>query len=334
MSKRKRRKHEGFWELPRTVVKSLRLKTTPQQDKLLFEHYLEYRNFANFVKEGEARKKETKTPYDYVKKYRVKNKSCSAHWLGGCANTLVGAIIPSSIRGIILEHVAFPIRGKISPNTTSPDIKVTKVDGKYWLLFAKQMIEILYPENSDYYEKGIEKPLHMYWKESIFHGGWLVCKKGKWYWQAGVPRSPPIFKWNNDSKRVFMVIQPILSKYGIVWIAKFFDEQNQQRENMTLLHAKSTPRLLSKTKDYRTYYVRKAINKLFRIWHEGYSMFRPTVILLEAVGEAPTKEVRNINPTYKLGEKMKDKLAEVDGQGANLQDCPLDIAKIRSRLSL
>lgn len=334
--KRKGKKNEGIWKLPTTTSKSLELKTNSEQDKILYEHYLEYRSLGNFVKEGEARKKETKTPYDYVKKYRIKNQSCKAHWLGGCINTIVNTVVPSGIRGIFLGKVAFPICGKVSPNTSGEDIQVIKENGKYWLLFAGMKIEILYQNHDEYYSKGIEKPVHEYWDSGVYHGGWIVkAKNGKWYWQSGVPKKPSEYQWDENKRRIYMIIQPILNECGIVWKTKFFNMDEQQVFDACLLHAKSTVRITSKTKDCRLYHVRKAINKVFRIWHERFGIYQPIVILQDTIGKAQSQDIENMNPTYKLQERLKDKLAEVNGMGANISDVkPFDVRTIRSRLSL
>jgi len=333
--KRKFRKNEGIWKLPSTIVKSLELKTNAEQDKILFEHYLEYRSLCNFVKEGEARKKETKQPYDYVKKYRITNESCKAHWLGGCVNIIVNTVIPSSIRGIYSGKISFPVSGKQSPKTSGEDIKVIKKNGKYWLLFADMEIEILYQNHDEYYSKGIKCSLHEYWEDEIYHGGWIrKAKNKKWYWQIGIPRAPSNYQWNENLK-VFIVIQPILNDLGIVWNARFFNMKNQLIYKACILHSKSTVRITSKAKDYRTWHVRNAIKRLFRIWHEKFGMLQPVVILQNTIGKAPSQESETMNPTFILEEKLKNKLAEVNGIGANILDVePYNIEKIRSRLSL
>jgi len=333
---KKLRKTEGFWKLPSVTSKSVELKIIPEQDKILYTHYVEYRSLANFVKDGEARRKEEKQPYDYVKKYRIKNQSCNAHWLGGCVLTLVSTVIPTAERGIYLGRIAFPVRGKISPNTSGQDIEVTKKDDRYFLKFAKEKIEMLYRDHDEYYRMGIKKTLHESWDEGVFYGGWILrAKNGKWYFKCGIPREPSKFEWDEKSKKIFMVIQPTFNELGIVWNTEYFNETNQRVFRATLLHAKSTPRITSKKKDYRIFHVNLAIKKLFKIWHERFSQYRPIVILQETDGKAPSQESSNMNPTYKLELKLKDKLAELNGIGANMGDIePFNIDKIRSQLTI
>jgi hypothetical protein len=333
---KKLRKTEGFWKLPSVTSKSIELKVTPEQDKVLYTHYLEYRSMANFVKEGEARRKEEKQPYDYVKRYRMKNQSCSAHWLGGCVLTLTSTIIPTGVRGIYLGRIAFPVRGKISPNTSGSDIEVAKKNDKYFLKFADKEIEILYQDHDEYYRMGIKETLHESWDKGVFYGGWILrAKNGKWFFKCGIPRESSKYEWDETSKKIVMVIQPTFNELGIVWNAEYFNEDNQRVFRATLLHAISTPRITSKKKDCRSCHVSSAIKKLFRIWHERFSQYRPIVVLQETVGKAPSQESANMNPTYKFELKLQDKLAELNGMGANIGDVePFNIDKIRARLSI
>ena len=330
------KKNEGWWKLPTVVSKSVELKTTPKQADVLYEHYKTYRNLANFVKEGEARMKETKTPYDYVKNYRQKGNEKSAHWLSSCIRMLTNTIIPTGIRGIYLGKVAFPVGGKQTGRDTSTDIDIECVDDKYYLVFAKERIEILYQNHDEYYSKDIEKTLHELWKGNVVCGGWILkSKSGKWYVKFGIPRRESDFKWEPTSSKIFMVIQPTFNELGIVWNAQYFNEQNQLLFKACLLHANSTPRLLSKNKDYRTDYVSRTIKKLFRIWHERFQTMRPIVILQETVGKAPSLEVSNMNPTYKLQMKLGDKLAQLNGRGANISEIsPFNIEQLRSALAV
>jgi hypothetical protein len=376
---RKVKKNEGVWELPTVTVKSVQLKVTLEQDKKLYEHYTEFRSFANFIKEGIARttskilafnindeeiltefndtvnallnehindKQEktltrllTKLPkgnsYDFVKKYRQKNGNLDPNWLCGCATSFCNTTIPTAIRGVYLGKVGFPFSGKISPETTSNSIEVIKENDKYWLLFDGLKIEILYQNHDEYYGLGTEKQLHEYWDEGVYHGGYILkAKNGNWYVKFGIPRKESTFKWDENSKKVFMVIQPTFNELGIVWNAEYFNELNQQVFRATLLHAVSTSRLLSKEKDYRTIHVRIAIKKLFRVWHERFQTMKPMVVLQETIG-TQKREITNMNPTFILQEKLKSKLSEVNGFGANIQDVePFNIEVIRSRLAI
>lgn len=355
------KKHEGFWKLPDVIVKSVKLKPHFWQCKALEEYAREYRAFLNYVKEGEARRKEVKQPYDYVKKYRMRagnqdvklDSAFSAHWLGQCARIITNVVVPTAIRGIYAGRMAFPVAGKLSPKTIGPDVRVVKHHMRYWLRLGAEEIEIMFQNKREgYYAKGLEKPLSKLWDEGFCPGGWIV-RRGKynWYFYVGVPRakdksgqfvSP--YMWDEKSQRVFIVIQPTRNELGIVWLAKFFNEQNQlmtnastgrQIQSITLLHAVSTVRLLSKHANYRLHHVRKAVNILFKTWQRNFNTYRPIVILQEPITDGLTKAMININPTLILMEKLKDKLCEVNGMGANIANVePFNIIKLRSRLSL
>lgn len=354
-----RKKTEGFWKLPDVIVKSVKLKTHFFQRQMLENHAKEYRSFLNYVKEGEARKKETKQPYNYVKEYRVKNSECGAHWLGSCARIITNVVLPTAIRGIYSGRMSFPVSGKMSPKTGSPDVKIVKHHSRYWLQFGSEgEMEIVFQnkKTEGYYAKGLEKPLNQLWDEGYCPGGWIIRRSPKiWYFFTGIPRPKDTttgqyvsaYIWNENSPKVFMVVQPTYNELGIVWRAKFFNEKNQLMVNastgrpinsITLLHSLSTTRLLSKRANYRLHHVRKAVNILFKTWQRNFNTYRPIVILQEneePKGITVGKEIRNINPTYMLMKKLQDKLCDVNGRGANIAGIePFNIVKLRTRLSL
>lgn len=333
---RKVKKNEGWWKLPTSVSKSVELKTTSEQAIILYEYYKAYRNLANFIKEGEARSKECKTPYDYVKNFRGFGNKISAHWLSSAQRMIINTVLPTAIRGIYLGKVAFPVDGKQTGRNTSSDIDVEFTDGKYYLVFAKERIEILYQDHDEYYGKDIEKKLHDLWKGNIVCGGWILrAKSGKWFAKFGISRKVSDFSWDVYSKKIFIMIQPTFNELGIVWNAEYFNEANQRVYKACLLHSDSTIRLLNKEKDYRTLYVASAIQKVFRIWHERFQTMRPIVILQETVGKSPSLECSNMNPTYKLQMKLCDKLAQLNGKGANISGInPFDIENARKSLGV
>jgi hypothetical protein len=333
---RKVKKNEGWWKLSTSVSKAVELKTTPEQNNLLYSYYQTYKNLATFIKEGEAQSKECKTPYDYVKNFRAYGNDVSAHWLSSAQRMIINTVLPTAIRGVYLGKVSFPVGGKQTGRDTSSDIDVEFTDGKYYLVFANERIEILYQDHDEYYGKDIAKKLHDLWKGNIVCGGWILrAKSGKWYAKFGIPRKPSDFTWDVHSKKVFIMIQPTFNELGIVWNAKYFNEANQQIFKACLLHADATIRLRNIKKDYRTVYVASAIQKVFRIWHERFQTMQPIVILQETVGKAPSLEAININPTYKLQMKLCDKLAQVNGMGANRSGVnPFDIECARKSLGV
>ncbi len=331
----KRKKNEGRWELPTIVTKSVELKPTKTQADMLYECFKVYRNLANFVKEGEARIKETKQPYEYVKKFRGNNNKYNSHWLGSCVNVITNTILPTAIRGINLERISFPVCGKQTGRNTSTDIDVKKINNKYYLIFNKEKIEILYQNHDDYYSKNIEKPLHELWESNIVCGGWILqTKKGKWYVKFGIHRKPSTFKWDENSKKIYMVIQPFVNITGITWNVRFFNEDNNVMYKMCLLKGISSMRILSSNRDYRTPIIHKAIKKLFRVWYTKFNNYRPVVILQDTIQNYKgNMNLINMNPTYKLQMKLKDKLASCNGIGMNVSGIkPFDIIELRKLL--
>jgi len=320
------------WIIPSTISKSMLLKTTPEQEKILAETSYKIRGFFAYTLETEARK--INPSYETVKKFLQKSDALPAKTLDVIQRTKVKSTIQASIRNARLEKVVIPFQG--SHGNTSGNAKVISKNDTFYLRINKNDFEILFQEEDDYYDSRIEIPLRKLFEAGETPSGEIIqAKNKKWYVRFSLKRKEPLTTFDENGKKIFLIIQPTFTEIGCKWLAYCYNENNEQIFKTTILKDVAWIRIPHTEKGYITYYTRKAVNNLMeKTWHKRFQTMKPTVILLDAIGKSPSPEVANLNPIFKFKLMTSDKLAEYNGDGYTLENCVNNIMEVRNRLSL
>lgn len=362
---RKREITDGKWNIPKSISKSALLKVTPKQADILIQSSFIRKAFIVYSLETQANligypiikgklpepdengivkipKEQITNQYDIVKAF-LKKIDKKTDKLGVGAKTLdvlnrtkIKPMIQSSIRKPRMSNFVIPFQG--THGNTSGDAKVIKKNDKFYLRLnkIKMDLEILLQVHDDYYDSRIETPLLQLFDKGETPSGEIFRAKNKnWYVRFSLKRKEPIVKFDDKSKRVFIIIQPTFTQIGCKWIAYFYNELNQLIFKTTILRDVAWIRIPQTHKNFIKYYTNKAVEQLMdKSWHRKFQTLKPIVVILDAIGSSPSQIVANLNPIYKFRLKMQDKLAQYNGDGYTLSNCPNNIEEIRVRLSI
>jgi hypothetical protein len=329
---RKQEVTDGKWFIPESISKLTELKLTSEQQDALIQLSFGMKAFSCYVLEVTARK--TMPDYELVKKFLKKNNKLGAKTLDVLNRTKIKAMIQSSIRKPRFSNFVIPFQG--THGNTAGNAKVIKKNGKFYLRFNKMDLEILFQEHDNYFDSRIETPLRELFEKSETPSGEIFRPKNKhWYVRFSLKRKEPIIKFDENSKPVFMVVQPTFTQIGCKWLAYFYNELNQLIFKTTILRDVAWIRIPNTQNDFIKYYTLKASEQLIeKSWHKKFQTMKPIVVMLDAIGIVPSQIVANLNPTYKFRFRMQDKLAQYNGDGYTLSNCPNNIDEIRARLSI